>query len=263
MDTAPACIALPAPSLANLVHAAYADGDGDPERYVRHLLAPYYVTAAQVEELARELHWPGRPHVSHPLYAVVREMRQLSAPRERRCLDAVNRERFVSLATSISHIWLVAEPTKRGGGLRRICTYQGVNAPIPHAWLHVDGQGVVTLCAASPGMPALALSVKRSCRLGYLAPLDLDLNVEHGSSHGCSYLNFYVDVDGSALDAEQWASSSSSGSNDTPTNYALLFTRSAPVCQLSKALLVSPSLQRTWSLPVVVHAFTLPDSSTL
>ena len=242
-------IALPAHSLANLVHASYSDMDGDPEACARSLLAPYYITSEQVEALMEDPHWPGRPHPSHPLYAVVKEARKQSAPAERRCLDAVNKERFIMMATSVSHAWLVTKPTRLGGGFKRICTYQGINAPVPHAWLHMDRQGMLTLCATSRGMPVLHIIVHRSCAIGYMRPLELEFG---SSSSSSSHLNIYADVDSGTIDVDH-----ESNSGSLQINYALLFTRSAPTCQLSRAVLLSPSLQRTWTLPIVLH--TMPD----
>lgn len=236
-----ATIALPSHSLANLVHAAYADG-GD----IDNLLAPYHITADQVEELAQQLWWPGRPHVSHPLFAVVKEARQISTP-------AANKERFIFLATALSHVWLVRQPTQWGGGLRRICTYEGVGAPVPHAWLHVNRQGMLTLCAASPGMPALAVTVNRSCTLGFMRSLELDLNVDAGTRYGCSYLELYVNIEGGGGGGGGGVEVVVGNCESTTANYALLFTSHGQVCCLDRALLVSPSLCRSWTLPVVVH----------
>jgi hypothetical protein len=258
MDALPQ-IALPQRSLMNLVHAAYKDVD--PVTYISHLLEPYYITAEQVEALAANFYWPGRPHPSHPLYGLVKDLLKSTNPEQRKCLDHVNKERFIAMATSISHVWVCPLATKLGGGLRRICTYQGASAPIPHAWLHADRQGMMTLCAASAQMPALAIVVHRTCVVGRMLPLELDLNVDQGSPFGCSYLHVYLDMERAqgAIEVELWAADKA-GAEQLP-NYALLFTRSADVCQLAQrgAYLLSPSLGRVWGLPLMLHTIEESD----
>jgi len=244
-------IALPQHSLANLVHAAYVDFDRDaPAEVIRQLLEPYHIDADQVEALARVLYWPGRHHVSHPLYAIVKEIMNIGSPTQRKCLNEVNKERFLRLATSISHAWITEH------GLRSICSYQGVAAAVPHAWLHIDDYGLITLCTASKGMVALSLHVHRSCPLGTLADLHLDLNDVRGAPYGCSYLDVYVAAGSSdTVELDTWLAE-----DGNVPNYALFFTRSSTStgCRLIRAFLCSPSLQRSWSLPVMVHPLELP-----
>ena len=246
-------IALPSHSLANLVQAAYVDGDAQPGVVIRHLLEPYHITAEQVEALAQTLYWPpgglGRRRMrpAHPLWAVVKEVETLSSHTQRKCLDAVNKARFIMVATSISHVW--CSPS----GLRRICTYQGVGAPIPHAWLHIDHEhGLIALCSVSPTMPALVMNVQRHCSLGYMQPLDLDLNVERGTPHGCAYVGVHVGLGGSHEGATTFVEVDlCPPSVEAQDNFALIFT--AGGCALVGTFLCSPSLQRTWSLPIMVH----------
>ena len=252
-------IALPQRSLMNLVHAAYMDED--PVAFISNLLEPYFITAEQVEELCDKLYWPGRPHVSHPLYGLVKEVMHLTNPEMRKCLNQVNKERFIAIATSISHVWLYPKPGKRGGGLKRICTYEGLGSPIAHAWLHVDYQGMLTLCSASAKMPALAIIVHRRCYIGNMLPLELDINVDRGTPFGCSYLNIYLDVenDYSSMVVDLWPTHTDYASQ--LPNYALLFTRAADVCQLAQrgAYLLSPSLGRVWALPLMLHTIKESD----
>jgi hypothetical protein len=251
-----ATIALPTFSLMNLVSAAF--GDENPQQYMCHLLQPYHITAEQVEELASLLHWPGRPHCSHPCYALVRGIGDYTSVEQRKCLNAINKQRFIHVATSVSHIWICKAATKKGGGIRRICTYQGENAPIPFAWLHIDRQGMIQCARMSNKMPCLAITVNRYCAMGKLLPLELDFNNEaRGLANGCCYLRVYMDVndDNAAFDVSCWASDDM---NDNK-NFALLFTRSAEICTLKRAFLVSPSLRRTWTLPIMIHEIKPDD----
>lgn len=230
-------IALSGSSLASLLHAAYCDED--PQRFIEHLLRPYFVTPEQVQQLASGLYWPGRPHASHPLYATVREIRGLQCGAR----NAENKEWFIRVATSVSHVF--HSPLKAANETK-ITAYQGENDRLPYCWLEIDAHGMVDECARSSDMPALAITVYRSLASGHLMPFEVE--VDGKGVAGCSYIHLHIDhLRGLTLEAH-------SAEPRELRNYALFFSHSQPVGEIEmRAFLVSPSLGRVWTLPFLSH----------
>lgn len=259
-------ILLPPRSLMNMLCEAYKSDE--PITTLRNLLQPYSVTFDQVHAaLGSAIFWPGRlsANEAHPFYVTMQKFLEYQRDMDTTAKIDYFKRRFVYVATSVAHAWYTRQrETDYKFVLHRdphFVAYQYPGCAAPYAWFSFDKFGMPHVFAAHTDMPPVEIELMRSTKAGDLLPLTLkffEVVAPRGGAAGgnkqesppaavatqaTSRLQFHVH--------NQHFLQLHTFPSNTRT-YVLFFSEDL---LLTRCIMVSPTTDRAWSIPVVMHQY--------
>lgn len=243
------CISLPPRSLMNVLCEAYKSDE--PLTTLRNLLEPYHITFEQLQSVIAEVFWPGRlsANESHPFYVVVNKMLEYQNVMSSLEKSDFFKKRFIYVATAVAHAWY----SKKRDGSRYVLhktphfvTYQYPGHAVPYVWFSFDKFGMPHVFASHPWMPPLEITLHRSTSMGDMMPLTVrffETNNHSIQAQSLCKLEFCVH-DQHFLQL-----------NTSPSNTRTFVMLISEDLLLSRCIMVSPTTDNAWSIPVVMHQY--------
>lgn len=231
-------------TLMSLLSLAYKEQDIIT---LEMLLFPYYMTYEQLCLIISDIHWSGSAFATskHPSYEIVRRLSKYMEEDTHAKPDQIKRH-FIYAAASICHAWYTRKDEYNRHVLHKnpqLVAYQEFGIPLPFVWISIDSHGM-THVFQRVRMPALQIKLYRSTKGGDLQPLCFFAHPEdeQAKEKACIEIVVYNQT----LLNLQTEKTSNVG------NFIILVTESLT---LSRCMLISPSTDRTWNVPLVLHLY--------
>jgi len=246
-------IFLPPRSLASILQMAYASSsEMKPTETLALLLDPYYITYDQLQCLISIVFWPGRLfclNLRHPAYLTAQRLEKY---RECDVLTKTDvlKKYFICVATMISHLWYTKYCTiKQKYFLHKslfCAAYEYADSAVPFVWFSFDAHGLPTVLKHHPNMPPIEMEILRSTKVGALNTLvmrffEKDTCIKQG------YSNLLIQVFNGTFTGIQ-----SVKENQQLSNYMIILSEEL---MLVRCILVSPSTDQLWNMPVILHQY--------
>lgn len=246
-------IFLPPRSLASILQMAYLSaGENEPTETLTALLDPYYITYDQLQSIISTLYWPGAlfANIKHPAYLIAKRLEKYRACDHLTKKDMLKKY-FICAATMISHIWYTQFCESKGKYILHnnlyCASYQYSNAAVPFVWFAFDSHGVPRLVRYHPKTPPIEMEIMRSTKAGVLNTLVLKFFDSDDSDQTTGYSRICLQVFN-----ETFMGIQSVEQNKALCNYMMIISEQL---YLSRCLLVSPSTDFVWNMPVVLHKY--------
>lgn len=248
-------IALVPRTLMNMLTAIYEEEDVLARLdLLQDFLSPYSITYEQLKMVVSDIYWPGRLHASskHPSYAILKQLNNY-IERDGYALTETNiiKKHFVFAIVSICHAWYTKRSEIDGRFILHknphFVAYQEPGSSVPFVWLSVDTHGMAHVFQYDKRMPPLEIELFRTTSKGDLFPLKFYMRLEdEKKKHSDEMIAIQLSIyDQSFLNLTVTQ-------NSKQNNFVVFLTESL---LLSRALLVSPSVEKAWSIPVVLHLY--------
>lgn len=241
-------------TLMNLLSAVYEEED-NLMRFdlVRNLLDPYVITFDQVKMVIDTIFWPGRLHASakHPSYAILKQLDAYLTHDGQAMVPAETlKKHFVFACVSICHAWYTKQRENDGRFILHkkphFVAYQEPGLAVPFIWFSIDDHGMTHVMQMDPRVPPLEIRLFRSTKNGDLFPLTFyprlqdqdEKNMERVELEVCIYDSKFLNLD--------------IRRNANQDNFVVFMSENLT---LVRCLLVSPSVEKTWSVPCILHKY--------
>jgi hypothetical protein len=246
-------IFLPPRSLASILQMAYSSSSEiKPAETLALLLEPYYITYGQLQSLISILFWPGRLSCStmrHPAYLTTQRLEKYMECDALTKSDVLKKY-FICAATMISHLWYTkyCENKKRYMLHKNLfcVAYEYADSAVPFVWFSFDAHGLPTVMKYHPNVPPIKMEVQRSTKAGALNTLAMQF-FEKDKCLQQGYSNLSIQVfNGTFMGIQSL--------KETPklVNYMLIISEET---SLVRCILVSPSTDQLWNMPVILHQY--------
>jgi len=230
----------------------HSDATHKPSEILHCLLDPYYITWDQVQNLISLLCWPGRlsASIKHPAFLVVQRLEKYQQAEVTTKSEALKKY-FICAATFITHLWYTKYCETRKKYILAdkpfgCIAYEYSDAPVPFAWISFDYHGVPHVMKQHPRMPPVEIHLFRSTKMGALHPLNIKL-FESSCFASLGFSQLVVHTFN-----ETFLGIESVEPNHFLPNYMLIVSEERLFC---RCLLVSPSVDKLWSMPVLFHLY--------
>jgi hypothetical protein len=237
-------------TLMNLLVAVYEDELNPKDLIMNQLVCPYYFTYQQLELVIDDIYWPGRFHASskHPSYSILKQLDTYLKSDSQAMVDGnVIKRHFVYAATSICHAWYTRRDKDGFYILHKnphFVAYQEPGLSVPFIWLSIDSHGMAQVFQRDKWMPPLEINLFRTTKNGDLFPLKFFARLEDEKTTNrvsidfCIYEQRFLNIDVKL--------------NPHQGNFILFISEGL---KFTRSILVSPSCEKTWSVPVVIHKY--------
>lgn len=215
---------------------------------IENLLSPYYMTYGQLQLIMDDIYWPGMTSATakHPYYYIICKLSKYMQE-DTHAKPAQIKKHFIYAVASICHAWYTRKDNSNRFVLHKnpqFVAYEDFGIALPFIWISIDSHGMAHVFQRHKDMPGVQIHLYRTTKRGDLHPLSFFAHVDDEKNQEKAYIEISI-YNQSLLNLQTEKASEAK-------NFVIFVSESLT---LSKCMLVSPSTDKVWTIPVIVHLY--------